>query len=385
MKTALLIPSAEQRGANAVALSHTAILSEKGHDITVLFPRDRRQSGVPADVGVGRLGHTPGLSPWQRPWQLLFDILPPPLHLPFIGPSLPGLQDFETVISYDYSLAWLGHYGSRRYGLRHVHFVEGVRYLPPDASRRERAYCRLLDYWMAKLCAHADLVATESVCAAREIERRYGVACTVTGSVTNLSLFNPGADDRAVRSLYGLGEDPLILYVDRLQPDKDVEGLINAFGLVQESIPGARLMIIGKPYRGSYLKRIKKLTNESVILIDEVPHDALASYYAASTIFATCALVEEGYSHTVVEAQACGKPVVAFRIGPHEEIVKDGETGILVDRVGDSREFAAAMLTLLTDQSRTDAMGRRAASWAAGLSEVGRTGIQGLCDRIADS
>ncbi|MDD3994979.1 MAG: glycosyltransferase family 4 protein, partial [Dehalococcoidales bacterium] len=88
---------------------------------------------------------------------------------------------------------------------------------------------------------------------------------------------------------------------------------------------------------------------------------------AASDVFATCALCEEGLSHTIIEAQAFGKPVVAFDIPAHREIVKNGETGILVKDVGNKEDFASALTELLTNPTKINTMGENAALWAEKL------------------
>ena len=67
----------------------------------------------------------------------------------------------------------------------------------------------------------------------------------------------------------------------------------------------------------------------------------LPAYYAISDVFVT-ASHDEGFNLPAVEAQACGKPVVAFNIGSHSEVI-DKKRAILVPE-GDTKGFANAMI-----------------------------------------
>jgi glycosyltransferase involved in cell wall biosynthesis len=73
---------------------------------------------------------------------------------------------------------------------------------------------------------------------------------------------------------------------------------------------------------------------------------------------------QEVFGFTIAEAMACGKPVVATRVGGIPELVQDGETGFLVPR-GDVAQIASRILNLLADRdlrTRLGEAGRRVAS-----------------------
>jgi glycosyltransferase involved in cell wall biosynthesis len=175
-----------------------------------------------------------------------------------------------------------------------------------------------------------------------------------------------------IRNKYQLNDDPLILYIDRLEEHKGVDILLDAFKEVRNKVSNAKLIIIGKCTRKSYFNKVHSRENTSVIFIDYVPHNEISAYYSASNIFATCAIYEEGLSHTIIEAQAFGNPVVAFDILAHREIVKDGKTGILVKNVGSRNDFASALVELLTNTITRDTMSKNALLWA---EELGNNAI----------
>ncbi|MCX8178142.1 MAG: glycosyltransferase family 4 protein, partial [Candidatus Bathyarchaeota archaeon] len=74
-----------------------------------------------------------------------------------------------------------------------------------------------------------------------------------------------------------------------------------------------------------------------------VSEEELPLYYAACDVYVTCSRLE-GFNLPLAEAQACGKPVVAFDIGPHREIVKKG----YVIKPFDTVQFKEKVVELLT-------------------------------------
>jgi 1,2-diacylglycerol 3-alpha-glucosyltransferase len=102
-------------------------------------------------------------------------------------------------------------------------------------------------------------------------------------------------------------------------------------------------MIVGKHTFGAYSNRLRKMSGASVIFTGLVSDEELPYYYAACDVYATCTLWE-GFDLPVAEAQACGKPVVAFDIGPHKEVIDS--RGCLV-KLGDMKEFGKAVAAIL--------------------------------------
>lgn len=119
----------------------------------------------------------------------------------------------------------------------------------------------------------------------------------------------------------------MILFIGRISPHKGVDLLIKSFHILLERIPNAKLLIVGKHTFGAYSKRLKDIAGPSVIFTGFVSDNDLPEYYGACDAYATASLWE-GFDMPLVEAQACGKPAVAFDIGPHKELIDD--RGILV-------------------------------------------------------
>ena len=115
--------------------------------------------------------------------------------------------------------------------------------------------------------------------------------------------------------------------------------------MVKREIADARLIIVGKHTFPDYSKRLREMADDSVIFAEHVPDEELPLYYAACDVYAT-GTMWEGFNLPLVEAQACGKPVVAFDIGAHPEVVEGDKTGLLVP-AGDSASLAQGITQTL--------------------------------------
>jgi len=85
------------------------------------------------------------------------------------------------------------------------------------------------------------------------------------------------------------------------------------------------------------------MSDKSVIFIDFVSHSVIPLYYTICDLYVSCTLWES-FNVPIIEAQACGKPVVVFNIGPHPEVID--ENGILVE-AENIEKFAQACIEKL--------------------------------------
>lgn len=150
---------------------------------------------------------------------------------------------------------------------------------------------------------------------------------------------------------------PLIGTMGRIDPVKGHETLIRAMPAVVARWPAARLRIAGHDPFG-YGARLRELAvrlgvADRVELCGFV--DDVAAFFADLDVFAFASR-SEGFGQVVIEAMAAGLPVVASRIDPLTEIVRDGRTGLLVT-LDDADAFAGSLLALLSDPARAAAMG----------------------------
>ena len=192
----------------------------------------------------------------------------------------------------------------------------------------------------------------------RQLKQDTGLDSKVVYNSIDIERFHPGLDGSNIRNRYGLGQGPIIAYVGRISPYKGVHLLIQAFGLVRQEVPTAKLLVVGKHTFPDYSRKLREMADDSVIFAGYVSDEELPYYYAACDLYAT-ATVWEGFNLPLAEAQACGKPVVAFNLGPHPKVVSDGETGFLVPP-RDTDALAEAVIKLLKDTGLRQEMGEKA-------------------------
>ena len=144
--------------------------------------------------------------------------------------------------------------------------------------------------------------------------------------------------------------EPVVSWVGRVDPLKDLETLIRAFELVRRRIPHAQLRLFGGTPAGNegYEQQCRDLTtqlhlNGSVAFEGRVP-DITDAYRAGQVVALTS--VSEGFPYTVIESMAMGRPPVATRVGGVPEAV--GDAGLIV-RPRDSMGVASALIRLLED------------------------------------
>jgi D-inositol-3-phosphate glycosyltransferase len=200
------------------------------------------------------------------------------------------------------------------------------------------------------------------------------------------AMFRPRDRERARDRLYFKGLR-LALFVGRLQPHKGPDIAIRT---IAESIardPVAtrdlQLAIVGGP-SGTDVGEIDRLMdliaalgiNDRVMFFPPQPQERLADFYAAADVVLVPSR-SESFGLVALEAQACGTPVVAARVGGLPFVVEDGRTGFLVDG-HDPSDHAERVLDVLRDASLQDRLGTEAAyralrfTWDVTADEVAR-------------
>lgn len=171
-----------------------------------------------------------------------------------------------------------------------------------------------------------------------------------------LDLFSPGDRGEARRAL-GLPDDvPICLYVGRLDREKSVERVIEAFGSIAGAVSGARLLLVGQGSHEPALRRLAAASpaRSAIAFMGSVAREGLPPYYRAADLFLFSSETET-QGLVLAEAHACALPAVAVRASGVDEVVRDGETGLLTK--GDPQELADAAIGLLLDGGRRLGMG----------------------------
>ena len=155
---------------------------------------------------------------------------------------------------------------------------------------------------------------------------------------------------------------PIVGNVAALVPHKGQRHLIEAAAIVVQQVPDARFVIAGEgELRPALERQIKERHLEKHVFLAGFRPDVL-SLHKAFDIFVMSS-VTEGLGTSLLDAMACGKPIVATTAGGMPEVVVDGETGLLVPP-RDHEAMAAAIVRLLKDDALRRQMGEAGAARA---------------------
>jgi glycosyltransferase involved in cell wall biosynthesis len=135
---------------------------------------------------------------------------------------------------------------------------------------------------------------------------------------------------------------------------KHMDLLLDAFALVHNRLPQARLLLVGDFTK--YPQYVARADSSYVRFAGRVPHDDLPPYYALANLYVHSSYYE-GVPRVLMEALASARPVVSTRNIGSQTVVRDGDTGILTDHTPES--LAAGLIDLFSDPDRAQAMGAK--------------------------
>jgi glycosyltransferase involved in cell wall biosynthesis len=154
---------------------------------------------------------------------------------------------------------------------------------------------------------------------------------------------------REFRRKYGIPEGrSIVTQASWIMPDKGIGDLLEAWRLVLSENASAQLVVVGDgAAQDDYVRLAARMGIEDHVTWTGLVQDPLgAGVFAAADIVCQVSRWEEVFGFTIAEAMACGKPVIATRVGGIPELVQDGRTGFLVPR-GDVAKIADRILMLL--------------------------------------
>lgn len=205
---------------------------------------------------------------------------------------------------------------------------------------------------------HSDHLIAESQASKDHMVQDYGVdpaRIEIIPCGVETSIFHPHDRQQARRRL-GLPGGPLLLFIGRLQPLKGIDTLLKCAYDVRQRHDDLQVLIVGggvdtdDPHERQERERLHALMRElgltgHVRFIDAQPQEQLAYYYAAADLLMMPSHYES-FGMVVLEAMACGTPVVASHVGGLASTVLPGQTGFLAP-VGDEQAFARSVEQLI--------------------------------------
>lgn len=227
-----------------------------------------------------------------------------------------------------------------------------------------------LNLTMPLYCRRADAIIAVSQSTRRDLIAHYGLDPNKISVVYEAAAphFRPASVQHIVqvRARYGL-PDRFLLHVGTLEPRKNLNRLLDAFRLLRRDAPDARLVLVGTRgwLYGSFFRRLENLgLQDSVQLLGYVPDADLPAVYSAATV---CVMPSEyeGFGLPVLEAMACGTPVVCSRAASLPEV--GGEAARYFDPL-DIDNVAATLRDVWHDEELRREMAQRSLTQAARFS-----------------
>lgn len=350
MRIAHVITKLDIGGAQETAVSCAAGLRTRGHEVMLVSGRDIHDAGE-----MGGEARSQGV---------------PVIEVASLGRSINVMRDAATLVrlvcllrrvrpdvvhTHSSKAGFVGRLAAviARVPVR-VHTVHGWSFnerMPRFEQRLFVVLERLAARWTHRLVVVTSL------------DRDKGLAVGI-GKPSQYCLIRSGIDlSRWFATTSERDEAPVVGTVARLSAQKDPITLVRAFARVAKERPDTRFRIVGDgPLRSTVVQEVHRLGIENRVELLGARRDVVPQV-TTFTVFASASLWE-GLPRTVIEAMACGVAVVATGVDGVAEVVRDGETGVLVPP-GDSEALGDAILRVLGDP----AFRRRAT--AAALRLVG--------------
>jgi glycosyltransferase involved in cell wall biosynthesis len=269
-------------------------------------------------------------------------------------------------------LSPLWYRGPRVVFLHHVHAEMWGMVLPPALARMGN----LAESRIAPRFYRSSRILTLSDSSRAEIVDLLGLRAD------HVTVAPPGVDDR-----YSPGGQrsavPLVVAVGRLVPVKRFDVLLRALAEVKKDNPALRAVIIGEGFERSALEALRDElgATEWLTLPGHVDDEELVDWYRKAWVVASSSQ-REGWGMTLTEAAACGTPAVATAIAGHADAVLDGESGLLVDDLGD---LAGALGRVLGDEVLRSRLSRGALARARWFTwdATARRALEALAEEAA--
>jgi D-inositol-3-phosphate glycosyltransferase len=364
-------------GLNVYVAELARRLGERGLKVDVYTRRDTPD--VPDIVEVHE--HTRVIHLTAGPAEYVAKEALPSLTDEFSAELESHLEQHDLIHSHYWLSGQVGLQVKRSQGIPLVHTMHTMaRVKNSNLSRDQPVESDIREQGEAAIVRLADVLTANTPDEAAELRSHYRARTEqimIVPPGVDLHTFHPCNQPKS-RAQFGVAQDiQVILFVGRIEPLKAPDVLIKAVAELTRRDPGRRerlqLIIIGGPSgsNGEWSRTLGPLAIDHGIedMVDFRPHSArseLFRWYCVSNVVAVPSY-NESFGLVALEAQACGRPVVATDVGGLRHTVRDHYSGLLVDG-HDERRWADALATILDDQDEMIRMGTNAAAHASTFS-----------------
>jgi glycosyltransferase involved in cell wall biosynthesis len=219
-------------------------------------------------------------------------------------------------------------------------------------------------FW--KALKYSDAIVAVSNETAKSIQQEFSVApekIFVIYNSVDTNVFRPDENKRMViRKKYSLSnEDKIILMAGVVYRQKGMHIGLKTFYQIKKKILNCKMMVVGDGPQLNYLKKLANDLNisDSIFFLGKISNEETPFYYNAADFLLNPTIREEGLPIVMVEAMACGLPVVTSLIGGTSSAIDDGVSGFFVEPK-DIDALAKKAIRILNDPILTKKMGENA-------------------------
>ena len=253
---------------------------------------------------------------------------------------------FDLVVCGHLNLIPLAYVASRLLNVPLILFIYGIEAWRPTRSRLANALAKRA-HWVVSI---SDVTAQRFLSWAGTGSREMAVL----PNAIHTEWYGPGAQNSALLKRYQLEGRTVLMTLGRLVSEERYKGfdeIIDNLPALIETVPNVTYLIVGDGSDGARLKaKVDALgLKDRVVFAGNIPEVEKADHYRLADAYVMPSH-GEGFGFVLLEAMACGVPVVASKLDGGREAVRDGQLGILVDP-GDNAEVKGAIFEALTRQS----------------------------------
>jgi glycosyltransferase involved in cell wall biosynthesis len=181
-----------------------------------------------------------------------------------------------------------------------------------------------------------------------------------------INIVQHGYYPRAKNINYKKEQNPVIIYLAQIAPDKGIEDAIKAFAIIYKKNSDAKFWIVGKAKNEEYLVKIIKIIKKKKLTTATSYFGFVTEKQKYELLARAWILVHpssrEGWGLNVIEANAMGTPAVGYNVVGLKDSIKNNLTGLLVEQ--NSKALAAGIYKLVTDKKLYQTMSDEGEKWA---------------------
>jgi glycosyltransferase involved in cell wall biosynthesis len=270
--------------------------------------------------------------------------------MPFLIYSLVRLIRKEKIELIHCNEFWLNPYGVISAKIARIPCISHVR---TSLSRK-----KIKDY----LLAYSDKIISVSEATRKPIKEYPGVfrKTAVIYNGVDTEKFNTHIKSDDIKREFGIASDETVIgTIGQLYPDKGQEVFLRAASVILKTHPKTKFFVVGEAKKERYEKQLLKITAEFKLqnqVIFAGKREDISKVLSSFDIFALPTL-NEGFARVIIEAMACGKPVITTPVGGNREAVMDGKTGFIIP-VNSADELARKIVELIDDKEKRIEMGK---------------------------